>query len=254
MKKNPKTDEVPHLPNLPSPAVDSHVADSRTSPGSRTRATESERAAEPSPAKIGERAGLSPPSVLLTSSEGPGISPRTRPHPSRKPTKALGGEPTPERVPTGLDIWLTKTLSLPLRADNRRDTDGNTPLMRAARAADFLVLVELLGHPDTNIYARDADGRCAYDLLKASTTDHTSPEFLVISQALFLRTMLNLMIREEHFANIVRGVGPGLTARQLAEKVAARLSITYLNQQDDRALPFAAMPSVDFIEAMIRLM
>jgi len=170
--------------------------------------------------------------------------------PGREPAAAA---PPPPLLPP-LDGWMARTLTQAHVCDTRRDRGGDTPLLRAARSADFVALVDMLGYPGTNIHFRDGDGRCAYDLLKKSMADHESPEFRVVGQALFLRTLLSLMIREERYAGLVGGAAAGATPRQLAEKVYARLAATYQGQPDDRALPFAALPSVDFIEAIIRLM
>jgi hypothetical protein len=184
---------------------------------------------------------------------------RAEPEEARPPRRPESPDPPaasplPSPGPKPLDTWMTRTLTQAHQCDTRRDRSGDTPLLRAARAADFLPLVEMLGYPGTDIYIRDRDGRSVYDLLKKSTADHESPEFRVVSAALFLRTQLSLMIREERHAGLVDGAAAGATARQLAEKVYARLAATYHSQPDDRALPFVALPSVDFIEAMIRLM
>lgn len=166
----------------------------------------------------------------------------------------LDGAPTPPD--RALGGWMSRSAAGgPPLADNRRDAEGNTALMRAARNADFAELVSLLGVPGVNVAARNHSGQGAYDLLRRAVSDHSCPEFAVVSQALFLRTMLDLLIREEHFAHLVRASYtpslPPLTPRGLAKKVLARLRGTYSDQDDDRALPFAAMPSLDFVEAAI---
>src|SRR4051812_29430366 len=113
-----------------------------------------------------------------------------------------GADPAPRGPhPGSFSGWLGRTAASPPQADNRRDPEGNTPLMRAARDADFPQMVDLLGHPGTDFFVRNKAGQGAYDLLRHSSSDHSSPDFLVASQALFLRTMLSLLIREEHFAN-----------------------------------------------------
>ena len=225
-----------------APASASAISLAPASAASLTPSPAVSRAPSPARRELSQSRGRDP-----TPSPARGRTPR----PGAAAGEPPGADPyAPDATPYVPGGWLLRTTVLPPQANNRRDADGNTSLMRAARDADFVGLVDLLSIPGTDVTARNAAGQGAYDLLRRAVSDRTCPEFTVVSQALFLRTMLDLLIREEHYAAIARGHTP-TSPRGLAKKVVARLSATYASQSADRALPFAALPSLDFVEAAI---